>query len=441
MKRFCSLLLSLFVISSISVFAQESTNNRDSIDNSKNYVYRSAVLSNVNPDFAKWSISIEPGLNVFMGDMSIDYGQTFKKPFDHWSLGGTVEYTFNPLFSLGLAYNYNTVACEDEGGSFTSTIHNVYPFVGFNIWNLANRRGRNIVGFWLTAGVGYAHYDSELTYKNRANSPLFEDTPDIQKEKSSMSSAVMPIGALLEFNITRNFALGLRYQHSLYTMDNLEGGKKLRENDPYGRKNYNYDGVSNDVLANMSLTLRWKFVRSGNEHMRTVAWEEFKPNPNDVLALANSLKDDIDGLKDRMDNAEGRIGNLEDEFANFTPVIVTPADCECTATEPMAVYFDFDKHNLDKDALITISKVARIMQEDESLNLEIRGYTDIVGGNPYNNRLSQLRADRVKNELVNIWGISASRISANGEGKATEPAPNKKEYHPINRRCDFFFSK
>ena len=102
-----------------------------------------------------------------------------------------------------------------------------------------------------------------------------------------------------------------------------------------------------------------------------------------------------------------------------------------------AVYFDFDRIDLDNTALITISKIAAKMKADPSLCVEVRGYCDYMGNNPYNNLLSQRRSDRVKAEMVKIWGIPFDRIISNGKGKVLEP---KIKYRP-NRRCDFFFGK
>ena len=102
-----------------------------------------------------------------------------------------------------------------------------------------------------------------------------------------------------------------------------------------------------------------------------------------------------------------------------------------------AVYFDFDQIELDDDALVTIRKVSARMKANPGLMVEVRGYCDNMGTNPYNNLLSQRRADRVKIEMVKMWGIAPERIFTNGKGKIQEPLSR---YRP-NRRCDFFFSK
>jgi len=102
-----------------------------------------------------------------------------------------------------------------------------------------------------------------------------------------------------------------------------------------------------------------------------------------------------------------------------------------------AVYFDFDGINLDDVSLITISKIAAKMKSDSTLYVEVRGYCDYMGNNPYNNLLSQRRSDRVKSELVKIWNIPFEHVISNGKGKVIEP---RVKYKP-NRRCDFFFGR
>ena len=102
-----------------------------------------------------------------------------------------------------------------------------------------------------------------------------------------------------------------------------------------------------------------------------------------------------------------------------------------------AVYFDFDQIELDDAALISISKVAAKMKSDPTLYVEVRGYCDYLGNNPYNNLLSQRRSDRVKAELVKVWGVPFDHIISNGKGKVIEP---RVRYKP-NRRCDFFYGR
>ena len=69
--------------------------------------------------------------------------------------------------------------------------------------------------------------------------------------------------------------------------------------------------------------------------------------------------------------------------------------------------------------------------------LPICGHTDNVGSDELNNRLSQERADVVRNYLL-TQGVPADRITAKGYGKYDPKVPNDTpENQAINRRVEF----
>ena len=78
------------------------------------------------------------------------------------------------------------------------------------------------------------------------------------------------------------------------------------------------------------------------------------------------------------------------------------------------------------------------MEDDVTILLEIRGYADPTGDSAYNLRLSRRRADAVKFELIEKWGIDDRRILSNGQGRLLLPG---NEYNHTSRRCDLFLSR
>lgn len=79
--------------------------------------------------------------------------------------------------------------------------------------------------------------------------------------------------------------------------------------------------------------------------------------------------------------------------------------------------FDFDKAELRPDARAALDDLVR---QSKSLNLEVEiavGHTDRLGSTAYNQRLSERRAQAVKDYLV-AQGIPANRIYSEGKGKA-----------------------
>jgi outer membrane protein OmpA-like peptidoglycan-associated protein len=87
------------------------------------------------------------------------------------------------------------------------------------------------------------------------------------------------------------------------------------------------------------------------------------------------------------------------------------------------VLFDTGKFTLKPDTKIALAKVAGILQAYPGLKLQVEGYTDSVGGDDYNQKLSENRAGAVKDFLVS-QGVSDSNITAAGYGKASPVADN-----------------
>jgi outer membrane protein OmpA-like peptidoglycan-associated protein len=119
-----------------------------------------------------------------------------------------------------------------------------------------------------------------------------------------------------------------------------------------------------------------------------------------------------------------------------------------TATKPVAVIrrlvlteqtkalFDFDKATIRPDAQQELAGVVQEMQENPALRAELVGHTDSIGSDAYNLRLSQRRAEAVRNYLVSR-GIAADRIRTDWKGEAEPIAPNTtREGRAQNRRVE-----
>jgi len=87
------------------------------------------------------------------------------------------------------------------------------------------------------------------------------------------------------------------------------------------------------------------------------------------------------------------------------------------------VLFDFNKYTLKPGAQVTMAKVAGILLTYPGLKLQLEGHTDSIGGDDYNLKLSQNRADAVRDFLVQ-QGVPMANISAVGLGKSDPVASN-----------------
>ena len=88
------------------------------------------------------------------------------------------------------------------------------------------------------------------------------------------------------------------------------------------------------------------------------------------------------------------------------------------------VLFDTAKYTLKPDAKEKLARVSGILLAYPDLKLQVEGYTDNVGGEDYNMKLSQHRADAVQAYLTSN-GVQAQNVTATGYGLADPVADNK----------------
>ncbi len=100
------------------------------------------------------------------------------------------------------------------------------------------------------------------------------------------------------------------------------------------------------------------------------------------------------------------------------------------------VNFDFDKANIRPDAVPILEEAARTLKDESELTVAVDGYTDAVGSDAYNQRLSERRANAVKAYLEQL-GVAGSRLTAKGFGKSDPVASNDTaEGRAQNRRVE-----
>lgn len=87
------------------------------------------------------------------------------------------------------------------------------------------------------------------------------------------------------------------------------------------------------------------------------------------------------------------------------------------------VLFDTGKYSLRPAAREKLAKVAGIILSHPGLTLDVEGHTDSVGGDEYNQRLSEQRAAAVRDYLVQ-QSIPANAITAKGFGKTMPVVSN-----------------
>ncbi len=100
------------------------------------------------------------------------------------------------------------------------------------------------------------------------------------------------------------------------------------------------------------------------------------------------------------------------------------------------VNFDFNKATIRKPDDADLQKAIAFIKKYPSAQISLVGYTDSIGSDAYNLKLSEKRAESVKDYLAK-HGVDGARIQTSGRGKADPIGDNKTEKGRFeNRRVE-----
>jgi outer membrane protein OmpA-like peptidoglycan-associated protein len=136
----------------------------------------------------------------------------------------------------------------------------------------------------------------------------------------------------------------------------------------------------------------------------------------DKAAMRARLSEQLNSILQTRDSARGLIVSMSD------------------------VLFDTGKYSLKSGAREKLAKVAGILLAYPGLNIEVGGYTDNVGGDDMNQKLSENRAGSVRDYLVQ-QGVTTNSVSAKGFGSTLPVASNDNSAgRQQNRRVELLVS-
>jgi OmpA-OmpF porin, OOP family len=101
------------------------------------------------------------------------------------------------------------------------------------------------------------------------------------------------------------------------------------------------------------------------------------------------------------------------------------------------IYFQTNSYEIDQRSNSEIESVAELLNDNPTINIEISGHTDDIGGRGYNQILSEKRARTIYQKLVEN-GIDSSRLEFKGYADSKPLAPNTNDFNrQSNRRIEF----
>ncbi|MGM4920580.1 OmpA family protein [Tardiphaga sp. 813_E8_N1_3] len=101
----------------------------------------------------------------------------------------------------------------------------------------------------------------------------------------------------------------------------------------------------------------------------------------------------------------------------------------------LEITFDYNSANISKKSLSSVQALGKALSSEDlkGATFVVAGHTDAVGGEEYNQDLSERRADAIKRYLTDKYGIAGADLVTVGYGKG-KPKAGVAPTDPSNRR-------
>jgi outer membrane protein OmpA-like peptidoglycan-associated protein len=111
---------------------------------------------------------------------------------------------------------------------------------------------------------------------------------------------------------------------------------------------------------------------------------------------------------------------------------------EIASTKPnidLDIQFDYNSADISKASLSSVQSLGQALSNPglKGSTFVVAGHTDAIGGETYNQDLSERRADTIKHYLIEKYGIAGTDLVTVGYGKTRPKNPNA-PMDPVNRR-------
>ncbi len=387
-------------------------------------------------DFNQWSFELAGGFNKPQRPITAGYSTSVISPYTV-DLG--VRYMFNNKFGLKADFGYNSLTGNDESIDFDTKYYRVDLQGVANLGRIMNfENWTNTFGLLGHAGFG-------LSFLERKD-------PTYVKDRMG------------------NFMVGVTGQIKLSDRIALTGDFTTITN---AKQNVAFDGASANNIRGFNGSLFTGtagitvYLGKNAKHADWVIDNEGKFDAIDArfMAIENKMLDtDKDGVADYLDeeantaagamvDTKGRSidknnNNVPDETEayilknygsnnNNSPLLTNNELITSLINGGyVAVYFDFNKSTPTNVSTEGTDFMLTYLRNNPSASIDIIGHADEIGRSAYNDKLSNARANNVKNTLVKAK-IDASRLNVVAAGEDTSVDIDSENARRLVRRVTF----
>lgn len=387
---------------------------------------------------ADYNFEITPliGYNVAEGNIDLDDYATFGAELQYNGLDSVIKPELSLLYSKA-DYNTNKLPSSADTDVWRLALNGVYEYDKFgSVVPLAK------------AGFGYESMNDGSYEGQTGNADsLFVDAG---------VGAKIPFNDMLALKLEAVYMLkynDARYDSNLAVLAglNIAFGPKAQKAAPVKEEpvvvaaavvdgDDDNDGVLNskdkcpNTAAGLRVDVKGCFLDGDDDNDGVL-------NASDsCLASAAGEKVDASGCKIDGDDDKDGVLNSKDICPNTVAGEVVNSD-GCPAKANLNINFENNSFKVDSASEALIQKYADFLITYTAYSTKIVGYTDSRGSDTYNQKLSESRANVVKDMLIDR-GVPADRLAAEGMGELNPIADNdSSEGRAQNRRIEAELTK
>ena len=408
-----------------------------------------------------WLAGVKLGVTIPYTDiMDYDFFPSNAKSYQFgWS--AFAKRQISPYVGLQAQFTTGKLYAEKSNRHFESSfvqygINGYISLTNLIFTNVTKKR----VNLYFLVGIGMIDFRSVL-YENGipVSDEGYSDPVNLEKNKAT-SEFIVPVAIGANFNITKLIDLDIETSlNNLVSSDKLDCTQESK-NDKFG---YTSVGISFKIGNSKNHHLAWisskekqqfeeKLARKNKSEIELlsedrdllaskVAYLDSIVNTNNTVRM--EADDDEDGVPNSLDlepdTPRGGIVNFQG-IGIIQKETIVQVDTVFDKNKELlfSIYFEFNSDKVLPSDNMKIAEAAKKLNENLYYKIEIRGHTDEIGSEAYNEELSKRRSQAVFNILVKDFKINPNRLIQTYRGK-DDPLSTKDDY--INRRVDFIIQK
>ncbi len=369
--------------------------------------------------------SSKAGDNWYFG---INAGVTTKTKESYKDAGDGFFKSIAPTFGVRLGKNLTTVfglaadadvyfKCNDKYYAGPKTFVNALDLnlLGtFNLSNLFAGYQGEPRAFELIAlgGFGWEHDFNHMSKTNALNSKIALDF-------------AFNLGAAKAWQLYIEPALTYNLHSWAEGVDASVAYAILGANEP----GFMYD--INKSIFSLKAGLNYKFGNSNGSHNFKIEQLRDQAEIDGLNAKINELRADVNAKDGQIAADAQTIADLKAKLAacEARPTQIVEQVKKVETLQPIVI-FRQGKSVIDPAQYASIEMIAKYMKNHPESNVLVQGYASPEGSAELNQKLSEQRAEVVKNALIKKYKIAASRITTEGLG-ATDKLSDEVDFNRV----------